>query len=55
MKKKLEYVQSALRKINKENEYEIEYVTEVNKIAEKGIFLTPALIIEDKVIIEGKK
>ncbi|UJG41500.1 MAG: thioredoxin family protein [Candidatus Heimdallarchaeum aukensis] len=51
-KKQLEYVQSTLRKINKENEYEIEYVTELNKIAEEGIFLTPALIIEDKVISE---
>ncbi|UJG44306.1 MAG: thioredoxin family protein [Candidatus Heimdallarchaeum endolithica] len=53
-KKQLEYVQHALRKKNKENEYEIEYVTDPDKIAEEGIFLTPALIIGDKVISEGK-
>ncbi|MHA1869203.1 MAG: thioredoxin family protein [Candidatus Heimdallarchaeaceae archaeon] len=40
--------------MNKENEYEIEYITDVDKIAEEGIFLTLALLIGDKVISEGK-
>ena len=53
-KKQFEYVQQSLRKINKENEYEIEYITDVDKIAEEGIFLTLALLIGDKVISEGK-
>jgi len=32
----------------------VEHVTDINKITGKGIMLTPALVIDDEVIIEGK-
>jgi len=33
---------------------QVEKVTDVNKFAELGIFLTPGLIINDKIVSRGK-
>lgn len=35
-------------------EARVEHVTDINKITEKGIVLTPALVIDDDIISEGK-
>lgn len=35
-------------------EYEIEKVTDTNAIIEAGIMRTPALAIDDDIVIEGK-
>ena len=35
-------------------EAQVEYVTDINRITGKGIMLTPALVIEEEVIGEGK-
>ena len=39
-----------------ENELEgnIEKVTDINKFAELGVFMTPGLIVNDKVLSSGK-
>ena len=33
---------------------EIEYVTDMNKIAETGLMSTPGLVINDKIVSSGK-
>ena len=35
-------------------EAQVEHVTDINKITEKGIMLTPALVIDDVIVSEGK-
>ncbi|MHC8493936.1 thioredoxin family protein [Thalassospira sp. SM2505] len=35
-------------------EYEIEKVTDVNRIIDAGIMRTPALMIDDDILVEGK-
>ncbi|RCK47144.1 MULTISPECIES: thioredoxin family protein [Thalassospira] len=37
-----------------ELEYEIEKVTDVNRIIDAGIMRTPALMIDDDILVEGK-
>ena len=44
--------EEALKVAGKEGK--IEHVTDINKITAKGIMLTPALVIDDEVISEGK-
>ena len=44
--------EKALKEAGKEGK--VEHVTDINKITEKGIMLTPALVIDDKIISEGK-
>ncbi len=33
---------------------QVEHVTDIKRITDKGIMLTPALVIDDKVVSEGK-
>ena len=35
-------------------EYEIEKVTDINEIMKFGVIMTPALAVDDKVIVVGK-
>ncbi|MBU0549614.1 MAG: TM0996/MTH895 family glutaredoxin-like protein [Candidatus Omnitrophica bacterium] len=35
-------------------EAKVEQITEINKITEKGIMFTPALLIDGKIICQGK-
>ena len=35
-------------------EAQVEHVTDINRITDKGIMLTPALVIDDNIISEGK-
>ncbi len=35
-------------------EYSLEKVTDINRIMEYGVALTPALVIDDKVVSSGK-
>lgn len=35
-------------------QYEIEKVTDVNRIIDAGIMRTPALMIDDDILVEGK-
>ena len=44
--------ESALRELRIENN--VEHVTDFKKITEKGIMLTPALVIDDTILSEGK-
>ena len=44
--------EGALKELNIEGN--VEHVTDIKKITEKGIMLTPALVIDDKIISEGK-
>ncbi len=45
-------VQEALKEIGKEDK--VEHVADINKITEKGIMLTPALVIDDEIVSEGR-
>jgi len=47
-----ENVKKALLELNKTAE--IVKVTDINAIIEKGVIQTPALIIDDKITIQGK-
>ncbi|MHA1116465.1 MAG: thioredoxin family protein [Candidatus Heimdallarchaeum aukensis] len=53
-KLQLDYVKEALAKLNKEDEYEIKYITNVDEIVEEDVFLTPAVKIDNETINEGK-
>lgn len=33
---------------------EIEHITDINKFAELGVFMTPGLIIDNQLILSGK-
>ncbi|AHY43064.1 thioredoxin family protein [Stutzerimonas decontaminans] len=35
-------------------EYEVEKVTDVNAIIEAGVMRTPALAVDDEILVEGK-
>ncbi len=52
-KKLLEIAEKAVKEAGKEAEYEIEYITEIEKFADYDVFITPALKIEDQTIVEG--
>jgi small redox-active disulfide protein 2 len=45
-------VEEALKGAGKEGQ--VEHVTDINKITEKGIMFTPALVIDDQIMSEGK-
>ncbi len=47
-----ENVKKALSELNKVAE--LIKVTDINAIIEKGVMQTPALIINDKIVIQGK-
>ncbi|MEJ2633878.1 MAG: thioredoxin family protein [Calditrichia bacterium] len=49
-------LEALCREVVSENniEAEIEKVTDFNKFAELGIFITPGLLINDKVVSSGK-
>lgn len=44
--------ETALKQANLKGQ--IEHVTDINRITKKGIMLTPALVIDGKVVSEGK-
>jgi small redox-active disulfide protein 2 len=44
--------EEALRGVGKEAK--AEHITDINKITAKGIMFTPALVIDDEIISEGK-
>jgi small redox-active disulfide protein 2 len=50
-KKLLEIVKRAVKELDLK--IEIEYVTDIQKIVEMGIMQTPALAINDKVVLSG--
>jgi small redox-active disulfide protein 2 len=52
--KQFELVIQAVREAGKENEYKVEHFTDVTKFADLDVFMTPALRIEDKVVVEGR-
>ncbi len=37
-----------------ELDYTIEKVTDINKISDYGVFQTPALVVDEKVVSQGK-
>ncbi len=41
----------ALRELGRD--VQVQHVTDISKITEKGVMLTPALIIDDDIISEG--
>lgn len=51
-----EKLASMCKEILKENkvEAEIEKVTDINKFADHGIFMTPGLLLNNKVVSSGK-
>ena len=53
-KRLLENTQQAVNLINKENEYEIEYITDIDKFADLDVMITPALRIDGKIVSSGK-
>ncbi len=53
-KRLLENTQQAVKLINKENEYEIEYITDIDKFADLDVMITPALRIDGKIVSSGK-
>jgi len=52
--KQFELVIEAVRDAGKENEYKVEHFTDVTKFADLDVFMTPALRIDGKVVIEGR-
>jgi len=50
----LENTQEAVKKLNKEGEFEIEYVTDMEKIIDLDIMVTPALRVDGKVVSSGR-
>jgi small redox-active disulfide protein 2 len=53
-KKLLENTEEAVKQLNITEEFEVEYVTEVEKFADLDVFITPALRVDGKVVSEGK-
>ena len=53
-KKLFENTEEAVKQLNKTEEYEVEYVTDVEKFADLDVFITPALRVDGKVVSEGK-
>ncbi len=52
--KQYELVLEAVKEVGKEDEYKVEHFTDVTKFADLDVFMTPALRIDGKVIIEGR-
>jgi small redox-active disulfide protein 2 len=44
--------ENALKELNIESN--VEHITDIKKITEKGIMFTPALVVDEKIISEGK-
>jgi len=51
-KKLSENVQEALKQTGKEMDFE--YITDIQKIIEYGIMMTPGLVIDGKVVATGR-
>ena len=47
-----DHAQEALKETGKEGR--VEHCTDMNKIIEKGITFTPALVVDDAIVSEGK-
>lgn len=49
-------LEALTKEVIEENNVEatIEKVTDVNKFADYGVMLSPALVVNDKVIVQGK-
>ena len=52
--KQYELVLEAVKSAGKESEYVVEHFTDVTKFADLDVFMTPALRIDGKVVIEGR-
>ncbi len=44
--------EQALKELKKEGN--VEHVTDINKMAEKGIMLTPSLVVNGEIVSEGR-
>ena len=53
-KKLFENTEEAVKQLNKTEEYEVEYITEIEKFSDLDVFITPALRVNGKVVSEGK-
>lgn len=50
----LENTQVAVKEMGKENEIQIEYITDLKKMMSYGVMSMPALVIGEKIVSAGK-
>ncbi len=52
--KQYEIANKAVEEASKTEEYEVEHFTDITRFADLDVFMTPALRIDGKVVIEGR-
>ncbi len=53
-KKLLDQTETVVNELGKGDEYTIEYVTDVEKFSDLNVFITPALLINGKIVASGR-